>query len=122
MNNRASLADAARLIRNARAAGFNVKTEVSEIGGYTMHSIPMPRNPYMGGFTHVIVMVDHPRRGYRSSVRVTTTKHYDNTSEKSVTRNGLWDANYAIRETAKDLASWNRHLGVISGSLESSGL
>lgn len=122
MNNRASLSDVTSILKHAASRGFAVKTEVSEIGSYTMHSIPLPRNPYTLTFAHVIVVVTHPRRGHRASARVVTTSHGYSTSEKPVERRGVWDANYAIRETAKDLASWNRHLGISSGSLESSGL
>lgn len=124
MNNRASLADAARIIKHAASHGFAVKTEVSEVGSYTMHSIPLPRNPYTDAFAHVIVVVTHPRRGHRSSVRVSTTKHGFGRSAASpdIEARGVWDAHYAIRETAKDLASWNKWQGILSGSLESSGL
>lgn len=115
MNSRTNLKDASLVLRNASASGFAIKTDISEVGEFTIHSIGLPVNPYTNVAAHVLVVVRHPRRGRRASASIRTIKGGDE-------RRGPWDAHYAIRETAKDLASWNKWLGILSGSLESSGL
>ena len=118
---RTTLRAATELLNEIRAAGYAV-TEYADAPGIFTTSFS---NPYSRASTAICVHFRRPPAGCsgRQSAAVITTVH-DARGLKDRSHRGTWDARYALRQHAADVASYARNMAALhrGESLDSAAL